>query len=192
MPFFWAKFENIHGHTFRFDTRIYFTDIVELEVNDVCIGAVVGKNPGSATGAVCGKLVPVTPDPTLKSIKGGVENAYMHKYSVCPAPNEYVQVLNLFFLCDPNLSTAIKKQRVLPSITDPTENKDFPWVWYAWGSSNSYLNALKGRFVGKGRKLVYLDNSGSFYNRFPHPPVLARHPLILKHALISSALQTVI
>lgn len=196
MSFYWANFQNIHGHVFRFDTRIYFHDIGEPRIDDKCIGAVVCKNPGSATGAVCGKLVPVTPDNTLKNINGGIEDAYMQKYSALPAPNEYVQVLNLFYLCDQNLGAAIKKHKKHKNMpfmpTDQAENRKFPWMWYAWGATNTYLNQFKPRFSGKSQQQIYLNNSGNHYNQFPAPPVLARHPLMFRRAWISRALQTVV
>ncbi len=48
MSFYWANFQTLSGHAFRFDTRIYFEDINKPKDNDLCIGAVVGKNPGAA------------------------------------------------------------------------------------------------------------------------------------------------
>ena len=48
MPLYWAKFKKNNGHTFRYDTRIYLTDIENISDHDICIGAIVGKNPGSA------------------------------------------------------------------------------------------------------------------------------------------------
>lgn len=178
MSFFWAKFENIHGHTFRFDTRIYFHSSSKPGANDDCIGAVVGMNPGSATGTVGGGLHSSAGDPTLRIIKGGVEDAYMHKYFALPASNKYVQVLNLFYLCDQNLATAITNHKTMPfTPIDQTENGMFPWVWYAWGASNTYLDQFKTRFMYRSRREVYLDSKGSSYLGFPLITTTAKHPL---------------
>ena len=55
---YYARFERRDGHLFRFDTRIYLESRVS-QVADTCIGAIVGKNPGSARPVDLGQLLPL-------------------------------------------------------------------------------------------------------------------------------------
>ena len=48
MGYYWATFREMNNKYYRFDTRVYFDSVDEIKDNDICIGAVVGKNPGSA------------------------------------------------------------------------------------------------------------------------------------------------
>lgn len=48
MSYYWAKFKKIDDNIFRFDTRVYLNPTKSPGENDICIGAIVGKNPGSA------------------------------------------------------------------------------------------------------------------------------------------------
>lgn len=48
MSLYWVKFELKNNHLYRFDTRIYLKPILYPSDKDICIGAVVGKNPESA------------------------------------------------------------------------------------------------------------------------------------------------
>jgi len=48
VSYFWAKFEKVDGQIFRYDTRLYIHSIKSPCNEDNCIGAIVGKNPGSA------------------------------------------------------------------------------------------------------------------------------------------------
>ena len=43
-----AIFRSEGDETFRLDTRVYLKEINEPQDSDICVGAVVGKNPGSA------------------------------------------------------------------------------------------------------------------------------------------------
>ena len=48
MSYFWAKFEKIDDNIFRYNTRIYLSNIENVNDNDSCIAAIIGINPGSA------------------------------------------------------------------------------------------------------------------------------------------------
>lgn len=48
MSYYWAIFQKVRSNVFRYDTRIYLESLDEPNDDDICIGAVVGKNPGSA------------------------------------------------------------------------------------------------------------------------------------------------
>ena len=52
---FYARFEIIENNLYRFDTRIYFNNHSPGS-DDECIGAIIGKNPGSAKPIELGRL----------------------------------------------------------------------------------------------------------------------------------------
>ena len=62
---FWARFEEIDGSIYRWDTRIYIKPVNDTQGSDICLGAIVGKNPGSAKGKV---------NIGLQEIKGCMKN----------------------------------------------------------------------------------------------------------------------
>ena len=53
-----ARFEEIEGKLFRFDTRIYLNDY-NSDNDGKCVGAIIGKNPGSAIPSKLNELVPL-------------------------------------------------------------------------------------------------------------------------------------
>ena len=149
---YWAQFKDINGATFRLNTRVYLQPIAEPLSTDVCIGAFIGKNPGSAK--------PTNPKTsTLQRIQLGndkllptIRNIMIKAYNVAGKeiiPNSYIQVLNLFYLCDPLLNQA--KRRIQEFLPDPpidsSENNKFPFVFYTWGGPNDGINSYKNRFI---------------------------------------------
>lgn len=191
MPFYWARFEEIpprSGNWFRFDTRIYLDDMTNPKDNDMCIGAVVGKNPGAALPSNSNILVlqPIAlgKDKLLPTVRNRVLDAY--KALNAPLPDRaYIQVLNLFYLCDPNLDAAIKAadnfQKMHGDLPpDPAEEKGFPWIWFVWGGDDKFLNPFKDRFRRGNPKPVFLGKTsmpGQYQGVYDFPPddVLARH-----------------
>ena len=74
-------------------------------------------------------------------------------------PNSYVRVLNLFYLCDPDLNQARRRMREFPNHPNPidcAENNTFPFVFYAWGGPNDGLNCYKDRFINTLRTNNYI------------------------------------
>jgi hypothetical protein len=59
--------------------------------------------------------------------------------------NSYIQVLNLFYICDKELSVALNKIEKYPQIVCDKERKPFPFLWYVWGTENKGLNVYKPR-----------------------------------------------
>lgn len=181
---FWAKFKTINGQQFRFDTRIYLDDIDHPSDNDTCIGAIVGKNPGSAKSSgieVNDLLTKINHDgdkllPTVRNI--------IIKSINCKDGNQYVQVLNLFYLCNNKLNQAISYNREIePLVICPSENKYFPWVWFVWGGGNIGLNIFKERYVNinSHRKFFYNKNLKEVIERMPTNTELAKHTQGLRH-----------
>jgi len=163
---FWAEFVKIGNDTFRFDTRIYLKPISKIKRSDHCIGAVVGKNAGSAKSTASEKglqLIDLDGDKLLPTVRNIIIDSYKRAGDELPK-NGYIQVLNLFYLCNPKLNQAISAISTnKEGVNCPTENQKFPWVWYAWGNgqckkTSKQLNPYKGRFVNlKSNNHFYLD-----------------------------------
>ena len=161
---YWAIFKEFDGHTYRYDTRIYLEKIQCPTADDFCIGAIIGKNPGSAKPASRKNLdlqeIDLDGDkllPTLRSImiKAHIESKIPIK------SGSFVQVLNLVYLCDKDLSQAIwKTQALLEQPIRDCESKCFPFVWYVWGGSNKDLNDYKHSFENiRTEKHFFFDNT---------------------------------
>jgi len=149
---YWAQFENINGAMFRFNTRVYLQPIAKPSPTDVCIGAFIGKNPGSAqpTNPKVSTLqrIQLGNDKMLATIRNIMIKAYKAA-GIEILPNSYIQVLNLFYLCDPLLNQARRRmQEFLPNHPiDCSENNDFLFVFYSWGGPNDGINCYKNRFI---------------------------------------------
>jgi hypothetical protein len=206
MAFYWAEFCQKNGQNFRFDTRIYLQDVDELEGgtpcdSDKCVGAVVGKNPGSAKPdpnyLKVTKLKPIdlNGDKFLPTVRNRIFDAYKQK-SKQPPPRSYVQVLNLFYLCNPTLQTGIQTLQGLPIPYPkcPKENQSYEWIWYAWGGFHNTLNQLKGQFLGTTQRPIYVEGKTlTAISKVPHPTVdFARHPQGVRSKKIISALVLVV
>ena len=179
MPYF-ARFEKTAGHIFRFDTRIYLGTNYSINEEGVCIGAIIGKNPGSATSAQNGCLSPIdlSGDKMLPSVRNRFVDAY-RKAGVTPPRNAFVRVWNLFYLCNKDLNAAISQ---LSSLPDPplcnSEQQDSPpLVWYAWGGSNPALDQFKSRFSHHNSHCFYYDkNSNNIVSGIPTGGAFPKHP----------------
>ena len=189
MSIYWAKYEDHLGDTFRLDTRIYLHDTDHASDTDTCIGAVVGKNPGSAKPSFKSndiqpvdldgdKLLPTVRNVVLKSYKeAGIE----------PPKNTYIQVLNLFYLCNPNLGKAIEAMKISSGPRScESERKNIPWVWYVWGGRHDLLNMFKVRYSSlKTKNHFFYDNvAGEVVSRPARELDFARHTQGLKHAFV--------
>jgi len=193
MGYYWAKFKE-HDNLYRFDTRIYFESVNEILDRDECIGAVVGKNPGSAipNGAATGQFCEINLNndkflPTVRSI--------IRKSNPNIVGRKYIQILNLFYLCNPNLGEAIKdfESANYPKICE-TETKKFPWVWFMWGLYKKKLTSKKKRFTDiQTSKKFYLDNqTGKVVESFPEDSVCAKHTQGMKQDLVIPYLRQIL
>jgi hypothetical protein len=197
MPYF-ANFQKTGSGLFRFDTRIYLNDSALPRTSDVCVAAIVGKNPGSATVKPGGtnQLARLTlgKDKMLPTVR----NVFRRAYSIAGknAPEgAYVIVWNLFYLCEPNLPQAICAYRKMASsLQCPTENSLRPGiVWYAWGPSHPILNTLKGRFNRPAHVSFFYDYRAKvLQSQIPSVTDLAKHPQGLKMSRIEPFLASIL
>lgn len=107
---YFACFKKISGHIFRFDTRIYIGSSYSIGERGECIGAIIGKNPGSALPTKYNQLcqISLNGDKMLPSVRNRFADSF-RKAGVEPPRNAFVRVWNLFYLCNPKLSVAIKE-----------------------------------------------------------------------------------
>jgi len=190
MTNFWAKFKKEGSNLYRFDTRIYLNKIKKPRKGDVCIGAVVGKNPGSAKPSEDknGKLqkISLDGDKLLPTVRNIIQKSYRKNNRTIPA-GHYVQVLNLFYLCNPKLEDAINQfESQNKKVFCDSEDKAFPWIWYLWGSSNSSLNIYKKRFfnIKADTHFFFNQENQEVCRRIPTANDFARHTQGLKQSLI--------
>lgn len=185
--YYWAKFVKIDSNMFRLDTRIYLEGVNKPLDNDKCIGAVVGKNPGSAipNGKITDDIQPIDLDgdnllPTVRSI---FLKAYENTNKTVEA-NSYIQMLNLMYICDKDLSSAIKKNlNYEEPVVCEAEKKSVPFLWYVWGNSNKNLNEFKKRFGNiKADKHFYFNTKEKkMVDHSPASTDPARHTQGLPH-----------
>ncbi|MDD5265665.1 MAG: hypothetical protein PHO08_00870 [Methylococcales bacterium] len=160
---YFARFEEIDGVLFRFDTRIYLNGY-EPENSSVCVGAIIGKNPGSAIPNKLNELVPLelNGDKMLPTVRNRFIDGYNLAKKEIPS-NSFVRVWNLFYICDPDLNSACQKAasyKELPICS--TENDGVPIVWYGWGGYDERLNLFKERFIAKAwPQQFYYDHESS-------------------------------
>jgi hypothetical protein len=156
---FVARFELIDEHLFRFDTRIYLGSYNSEDVSE-CVGAIIGKNPGSAKPNNLGTLeaLNLDGDKMLPFVKNRFCAAYKN-IGKPPPSNGFVRVWNLFYLCNADLKgakSALSPFEILPSCSTETEKP--PLVWFGWGGNDQFLNPFKTRFINTGH------NQPFFYN----------------------------
>jgi len=182
---FLARFEEIDKNIYRWDTRIYIKPIVEIKEEDTCLGAVVGMNPGAAKGELSIDLKEINLDGD--KLLPAVRNIFLKSYelaSIEVPERAYIQVLNLFYLCEPHLDLAINeaKEKTIKGICE-TENKDFPFVWFVWGGNNKFLNGYKKRFLSiKTKYPFYYDyGDGEITQNIPDESSSAKHTRGLRH-----------
>ena len=162
MSQFWGQFISIESAVFRIDTRIYLSDVKSPTSQDYCIGAIVGKNPGSAnpndTQSLDLQEIKLNGDKLLGTVRNIVQKAYIKADKEIPKYG-YVQVLNLFYLCNKDLNQAIRRIKLInyPEYCK-SENTIFDWIWYLWGCDNKSLNEFKKRFTAK------IANNHFFYD----------------------------
>ncbi|MEL7045434.1 MAG: hypothetical protein AAGL66_10490 [Pseudomonadota bacterium] len=181
----------------RLDTRIYARPIDRPRRGDRPLGCIIGKNPGSALPHSPRASAKAGAPATLESIElGGDRFLPTVRAIVCKSyrsaglewpEGHFVQVLNLFYLCNRDLREA-KAQ--FTAIGDPvscsTERRRMPWTWFAWGGPDRQLDPLKQRFARRRwRSPFFYDTaSGVTKRRTPGNKDHARHTQGMPHGEI--------
>ncbi len=197
MSYYWAKFEIIEDNLFRFDTRIYLNETAQIKDDHRCIGAIVGKNPGSARpSSNTSEFQPIMLDndkllPTVRSI---INKSHI-KTNLTPHKNAFIQVLNLFYLCEKDLDKAIDTIQNIekPKICN-SEINSFPWVWFVWGDQNNRLDDFKKRFYNlKTKNCFFYDQKAKAVSlNAPQNKSFAKHTQGLQHNLIVPYIATIL
>ncbi len=173
-----ARFEEINGVLFRFDTRIYLNDFDSSKASN-CIGAIVGKNPGSAIPKTLNTLVQLelNGDKMLPTVRNRFLDGYKLANKEIPL-NSFVRVWNLFYICDPDLESACQTASNFDNLINcNTENEGAPIVWYGWGGYDQRLNSFKERFITKARQhqFYYDHNNSDIETKAPTVKSFAKH-----------------
>lgn len=159
MPYF-ARFKICKGYQFRFDTRIYLREQDAPGARDVCVAAVIGKNPGSAMPTRMNQLseISLNGGKLLPTVRNRFLNAYERAGLDVP-DGAFIRVWNLFYLCNPNLSEAITQNTAIGGPLDRKSEKDEPEiVWFAWGPPKAKLRPYYMRFLTRPfKRPFYFD-----------------------------------
>lgn len=180
MSHYWAQFKTVSGHRFRFDTRIYLAPTDKPNDQDRPLGCIIGKNPGSATPSKRSRnLTPIAlcGDKFLPTVLSILRQAFAKTGTDLPT-GAYVQVLNLFYLCDRDLAQAkrsVASLRRAPIC--PAEARQYPWAWFAWGGPDRLLDPLKTRFqhLNSDRNFYYSRDQDCVIPKRPGRQDLAKH-----------------
>jgi hypothetical protein len=165
------------------------------------LGAVIGKNPGSALPIkVNNGLSPfdIGQDRLLPTLNSVIVKSFKMANQKIPE-NSYVQVLNLFYLCSPDLDWAVRRIIEIGEAKGcVTEKKEFPWVWYMWGNGCAddakRLNPYKRRFRAlRSAEHFFLDKvTSKVVWKRPCDSDFAKHLQGLPHVNILPSLASLI
>ncbi len=173
-----ARFQKINGQLLRFDTRIYLESFIEHE-DSVCIGAIVGKNPGSALPKKLDCLFPLelNGDRMLPCVGNRFKEGYKLADKKIPA-NAYVRVWNLFYICNNNLRSALAGAFDLNPLPICSSEMDcVPLIWFGWGGNDIKLNSFKYRFINRKYSSTFFYNhlTKTLINGVPSITECAKH-----------------
>ncbi|HMO83438.1 MAG TPA: hypothetical protein PKC18_00815 [Lacipirellulaceae bacterium] len=180
MPHYWARFAGDPARMFRFDTRVYFADVTTPRRDDPAVGAIVAKNPGKAKPSDLDRrgmqAIRLDGDKLLPTVRGMVGRAFIQARREWPERG-YVQVFNLFYLCNENLAqarAALGNGRIR---TCSRELRPYPWLWYAWGESGAMMPDFAARFadLAADRRFYFDKIKGKIRNGHPARNAFPKH-----------------
>jgi hypothetical protein len=185
-------FRRVGRSVFRLDTRIYLADLPAHRDDGQCVGAVVGKNPGSARGTRLNVWEPLVlgNDKMLPYVRNRFLAAYERNGTRIPQ-FAFVQVSNLFYLCNENLSAGCREYAEINTpLRCHTECTRPQITWFVWGGSDNRLDCLKERFLRRRlRNPFYFDKYASCIVReLPTSFAFAKHTQGLASAEIEKLL----
>jgi len=191
-----ARFEEIEGVLFRFDTRIYL-GAYDPSAKGVCVGAIVGKNPGSAAPQKLGELaaLELKGDKMLPTVGNRFLEAFELARKQVPV-NAFVRVWNLFYVCNKDLGQALMTAAQLSSRLPMCESEGdaVPVVWFGWGDSDAELNPFKRRFLAHSyqQAFFYDGRQKKVIGTQPKEGDFAKHTQGMPAALVNAFLATLV
>jgi hypothetical protein len=193
---YYAEFKthSVAGASYRYrhDARIYLNQFTGSRSDGRCLGAFIGKNPGSASGlsSAWGRI---KEDTTLRLIRS-VWLKRMAYRKVQAKPGDYVQILNLFYLCNPACCQAVRlANKHALYFPDPAEGQRFERIWWGIGDYDdaahrlhSCVNRLLTSSIKNCQKHVFYDprkngGSGLAVVRQPSSGDFCKHPIGMPH-----------
>jgi hypothetical protein len=179
---YYARFVEVDNERFRLETRIYLEEIPERPSIEggTCIGAVVGKNPGSARPRRLGEwaLLDLGDDKMLPNVRNRFRSGYQLAGKAIPH-GAFVRVWNLFYLCNADLDAALDSINNIgsKSLKCSTEVDFHQIAWFIWGGSDPRTNGFKARFqeLSVGHPFFFDNVSKAIIERVPSELEFARH-----------------
>jgi hypothetical protein len=177
---YWARFPTRAGRLYRLDTRVYLQPVDRCRRSDPALGAIVGKNPGSARprepGFTRHQQIRLANDRLLPTVRSLVTRAW--RCAGCLPPDRgYVQILNLFYLVQADFAKArTELQSVRRTVVDPAAAKEYPWTMFVWGRLDPQLATLADSTVVRTERPFFVDRySGNVVEGRPRGDDFARH-----------------
>lgn len=145
-----------------------------------CMGVVIMLNPGSSEPEGVestwrdGEIVKAKADDTMKQI----ERCVLEAYGDNPPSEGYIEIFNLFNLCEPTSQEAIKKYKedknkqfmITTNLVEKIKDET-PWIWVAWGCDKGLQDRkkeeyekIKNKFCEKIIKFEGKNNKYGFWH----------------------------
>ena len=111
-----------------------------------------------------------------------VRNRFIKAYELtgkAPPEDAFVQVWNLFYLCDKDLASALNAIGEIRSpVVCSSENRIPKIVWFAWGGDDKHLNPFKLRFLNMQFACAFFfdQQTKKICARIPTQTSFAKHP----------------
>lgn len=203
MVFYYAKFLKENNHIIRTDTRIYFGKEKPNSIYGNCLGIFFLKNPGSASPKIYNELceLEIKNDKTLPWIA----NSYLQvirEFTPNINNNDYIRVLNLFTICEPNFDLAINLLQKYSCYLESIEYSKVPFLFVGWGNDER-LNPLREEYLPKLKKFntvafyveyYYLNRKIKFKVRegLPSIGIKVKHPIGLRQSFVVEKIKDIL
>jgi len=129
------------SYQYRHDTRIYLSGFSGNRLGGRCLGAFIGKNPGSASGLSLG-WGRIEEDTTLRLIRSVWLKSMVYN-KVQAKAGDYIQILNLFYLCNPAYGQAVRlANKHALYFPDTAEGQNFEKIWWGIGDYDDAARRL--------------------------------------------------
>lgn len=203
MVFYYARFLKENNHTIRTDTRIYFGKEKPDSTEGNCIGIFFLKNPGSASPKIFDELceLEIKNDKTLPWIA----NTYLQvipEVKLDINNNDYIRVLNLFTICEPDIDSAISLLQKYNCYLENFEYSKLPFLFIGWGNDER-LNSLREKYLLKLKifnevafyvEYFHLNRKINFILRegLPSNGMKVKHPIGLRQSIVVEKIKNIL